>query len=122
MFKVIITGGRRFNDFNLLREICDFMLKNKNEIEVVSCKCFQGADKFGEIWAKENNHKIKEFPPDWCKYNLTAVSIRNKEIVDYSDALICFWNSKSKVIEDLITYAKEKSLRVKVLLYEDKSL
>jgi hypothetical protein len=121
MFKVIITGGRRFNDYKLLKDTCDFMLKNKTEIEVISCKCFQGPDKFGEIWAKENNYRIKDFPPDWYKYNLTAVSIRNKEIVDYADALICFWDGKSKVIGDLVSYAKQKCLKIKVVLYEDKT-
>ena len=56
-FKVIIAGGRDFNDFDMLKSSVDKLLKNvdksKNDIIIVSGKA-KGADSLGEKYAKIN--------------------------------------------------------------------
>jgi hypothetical protein len=126
--KVIIAGGRDFNDYNTLRRICDHMLQNQNEIEVVSGKA-SGADYLGERYAKEKGYKIKEYPAKWndmsepCVkkkrkdgsfYNALAGHKRNQEMADYADALIAFHNGKSTGTADMIDRAKKANLKLKI--------
>jgi hypothetical protein len=114
--KVIIAGGRSFSDYNLLREVCDHMLQNQVEVEIVSGKA-RGADSLGEKYAKEKNYTIKEFPADWEKYKKSAGYIRNKEMAEYADAAIVFWDGKSKGSKHMIELSQEYNLKLKVVNY-----
>ena len=40
--------------------------------------------------------KLTEFFPQYKIYGKAAPIIRNKEIVDYADKVIVFWNGESK--------------------------
>lgn len=115
-FKVIVAGGRDFNDYNLLKNKLDYLLSNKKDIEIV-CGEAKGADSLGKRYAIENNHNIKSFPADWNTYNKSAGYIRNKQMAEYSDALIAFWDGKSKGTNHMINLAKEKGLKVKIVIY-----
>jgi ABC-type enterochelin transport system substrate-binding protein len=114
--KVIIAGGRDFDNYEYLKEICDKILINQNEIEIVS-GCANGADKLGEKYANEKRYIIKQFPADWNKYGKSAGYIRNEEMAKYSDALIAFWNKKSKGTMNMINIANKYQLKVKVYYY-----
>ena len=97
--KVIIAGGRTFNDYDLLCKFCNKALSLQTEIEIVSGTA-NGADKLGEKYANENGYSIKQFPADWDKYGKSAGYIRNEEMAKYADALIAFWDGKSKRISN----------------------
>lgn len=114
MFKVVIAGSRSFNDYEKLKSFCDSVLSNKEDVEIVSGCCIRGADRFGELYAKEKNFCLTLFPADWGKYNKSAGVIRNKEMADYADALIVFWDGVSKGTENMIKMAEKKNLSIKV--------
>lgn len=117
MFKVIIAGSRGFNDFNLLKEKCDLILRNKTtDIEIVSGGAY-GADLLGEEYAKHRGYKIRRFIPDWKNLGKKAEILRNCEMGDYADALICFWDGESRGSKQMIEYAKSKGLKVRVIYY-----
>lgn len=115
-FKVIIAGSRGFDDYPGLCRVCDYMLKNKTNIEIVSGGAI-GADRLGERYAKERGYKITQFIPNWDLFKKAAGYIRNSEMADYSDALIAFWNGKSKGTGHMIDLAESKGLKVKVAYY-----
>lgn len=116
MFKVIIAGGRDFNNYDLLKRKCDVLLKNKSDIEIVSGTA-NGADKLGERYAKENGYKIKRFPADWDKFQKRAGVIRNQQMAEYANACICFWDNSSKGTKWMIELANEKGLPTRVINY-----
>ena len=117
MFKVIIAGGRDFNDYNLLKSKCDFYLsKIDEEIEIV-CGGAKGADSLGERYAKEKGLSIRYLYADWELYGKSAGYRRNVEMGDYADALIAFWDLKSKGTKHMIDYAKSKNIKVRVIKY-----
>jgi len=89
MIKVIIAGGRNFDDFNKLCQVCDEFLQDQNHIEIVS-GAYKGADLLGERYAAEQNHPIKQFPADWRRYGKSAGLKRNTEMAAYANALIAF--------------------------------
>lgn len=71
MIKVIIAGGRNFDDFNRLFQVCDEFLKDQNDNEIVS-DAYKGADLLVERYAAERNFPINQFPADWKRYGKSA--------------------------------------------------
>lgn len=118
MYKVIIAGGRDFENYNQLKEACDFYLQNKRKegVEIVSGGA-NGADKLGERYAKERGYPIKEFPADWTKYHKAAGPIRNRHMAEYANALIAFWDGGSRGTKNMIEEARERWLDVRVEEY-----
>jgi len=117
MFKVIIAGGREFSDYKRLQSACDKLLANKKDVQIVSGGA-RGADKLGEKYAKKRGHSVVVFPADWDKNGKSAGYIRNKEMAEYADALIAFWDKKSRGTKHMIDLAGEKGLEVRIVLYE----
>jgi hypothetical protein len=115
--KVIIAGGRGFDNYNLLSDSCDKILSNQNQVEIVSGTA-NGADKLGEKYANEKGYPIKQFPADWDKYGKSAGYKRNEEMAKYADALIAFWDGKSKGTKHMIDLARRYELKVRIVYYE----
>ena len=114
--KVIIAGGRTFNDYDLLCQKCDKALSLQSEIEIVSGTA-NGADKLGERYAIEKGYPIKQFPADWDQFGKGAGYRRNEEMAKYADALIAFWDGKSKGTKHMIDLANRHKLKVKVVVF-----
>lgn len=114
--KVIIAGGREFNDYNKLRSYCDHLLQNQVVVEIVSGTA-RGADLLGEKYANERGYQITRFPANWDEYGKSAGYIRNEEMAKYGDALIAFWDGKSRGTEHMIKLAKQYNLKVKICRY-----
>jgi len=115
--KLIIAGGRNFNDYSLVKSKLDHLLANHTGvIEIVSGKA-KGADSLGERYAKEHNHTVKEFPADWDQYGKKAGFMRNTQMADYGTHLIAFWDGVSVGTKMMIGLATDKGLKVKVVRY-----
>ena len=119
-FKVIIAGGRDFNDVKLLEDSVGRTLEVKlrtTPIEIV-CGRANGADTLGEVYALDRGIKLKYFPADWDKHGKKAGYLRNEQMAKYADALIAFWDGKSKGTDSMIKLAKKHNLKTKVVRYE----
>ena len=116
-FRVIIAGGRDFNDFRLLCKVCMHMLQNKTNVEIVSGTA-NGADKLGEKFADYMGYKIKQFSPNWDEFGNAAGHIRNREMAEYGDALIAFYDGKSKGTKNMIEEAEKRNLKLKIQKYK----
>ena len=112
--KVIIAGGRFFNDYELLKESCDKILSNTPLIEIVSGTA-KGADTLGERYAKENYLEVTKFPADWDKFGKSAGYRRNADMAIYADSLIAFWDGESKGTKSMIHLAKVGKLNIRVI-------
>lgn len=116
MVKVIIAGGRDFDNYELLRERCDYFLQNTKDVEIVSGVA-RGADLLGERYAKERGYPIKRFPANWDLHGRGAGHIRNAEMATYGDFLISFWDGESSGTKLMINLAKKGKLQVRVINY-----
>jgi hypothetical protein len=116
MIKVIIAGGRNFDDFNRLCQICDEFLQDQNNIEIVS-GAYKGADLLGERYAAERNYPIKQFPANWRQYGKSAGLKRNTEMASYADILIAFWDGESKGTKHMIELATQVGLSVQIFYF-----
>ena len=115
-FRVIIAGGRDFENYGLLREKCDALLSRQahKNIIVVSGAA-RGADLLGEWYAKERGYKVERYPADWKNNGKAAGSIRNAEMAENADALIAFWDGESRGTRNMIETATYKGLSVRVV-------
>lgn len=111
-FKVIIAGSRGFCDFDHLRQVCNFFLKDmreKYDIEIVSGTA-RGADKLGEQYALSSGFKLTRFPADWNTHGKQAGFLRNTQMAEYADALISFQLNGSRGTAHMIKEAKRLRL------------
>lgn len=114
--RVIIAGGRYFDNYELLSTKCDKILQNQDDVTIISGGA-KGADSLGEKYAKERGYTIEIFPAKWNEYGKKAGMIRNVEMADSSDSLIAFWDGKSKGTKHMIDKAIKKELSVRVVRY-----
>lgn len=117
--RTIIAGSRTIEQYDLVKtaiESCNWHL----EITEVVSGCAEGADLFGEQWAKRKMIPIKRFPADWRKHGKRAGPIRNEEMANYADALIAVWDGVSRGTQDMIERARYHRLRVYVYRYGEK--
>lgn len=126
MFKVIIAGGR---DFNYQSEHLDYiskmisryydtknMIPKNGGVELVT-GCAKGADQIPYFFNTWHGTPIKEFPADWKTHGKKAGILRNIEMAEYADALIAFWDGKSRGTKHMIETAKKYGLKTRVVYY-----
>ena len=113
--RVIIAGGRDFDDYALLKESCDNLIPDD---AIILSGGARGADRLGEQYAKERGLSIERHPADWDQYGRSAGMIRNREMAKAADSLVAFWDGKSKGTAHMIQTAEKMGLMVKVVRYE----
>lgn len=118
VFKVIIAGGRDFNDLPLLKIKMDKLLESKikegHEIIVISGTA-RGADTLGEVYAKQRGYKVLRFPADWS-LGKRAGYLRNMQMSEEGDALVAFWNG-SKGTGHMIDIMKNAGKPYRIVNY-----
>lgn len=75
-----------------------------------------GVDTCAAEYAKKNGLKLTEFLPQYDRYGRAAPIVRNKEIVDYADKIIAFWDGRSTGTLSVIKYAEKVKKPCEVIL------
>lgn len=116
-FNIIIAGSRSFNDYAMLAQVCDNIIKNANSSKIVKIISgnSRGADILGEHYATERGYELQRIPADWNKYGKSAGPIRNSQMVAEADLLICFWDGTSKGTKHMISVAKKKNITTHII-------
>jgi len=118
-YLVIIAGSRDFTDYEFLKEKAMKLLANKigvYNVKIVSGAA-RGADKMGEQFADEYGLEKVLCPADWDGLGKKAGYIRNEEMAKIADALIAFWDSKSKGTKHMIDLATKYKLSIRIVNY-----
>lgn len=96
MLKLVIFGSRSFNDYDLLKKVCDSRLGlyPVEDILIISGGAI-GADKLAERWSAERqlDHLIRR--PKWDKYGKAAGYRRNVTMANECTEGIGFWDGHS---------------------------
>lgn len=120
-YRLVIAGGRGFNDYNHLSEevskyINDLNVESPEDLEIIVGGA-KGADTLGKEYAQRNFIPYTLIKADWDKHGKSAGYIRNAEMVDRATHVIAFWNKVSNGTRHTINYATKKGLGVKVVYY-----
>lgn len=113
MLKVIVAGGRQFNDYERLKSVLD----NIPKPFAVVCGEARGADTLGKRYAIENGLKVHSFPADWDTHGKSAGHKRNAQMAEFAGALVAFWDNSSRGTKSMIELARAKGLKVVVVRY-----
>lgn len=108
--RLAIIGSRTFNRYDFFA----LTLGTARPSLIVSGGA-RGADRFAEVWAKENGIEMLVFPADWQKHGRRAGILRNYDIIDNADRVLAFWDGKSTGTNHSIEYAQSKGKRVMVV-------
>lgn len=106
--KIAIVGSRDITVEDIGKNILDCD-------EIVSGGA-RGVDSSAADYARRNGIKLTEFLPDYERYGRAAPIVRNRLIVDYSDAVIAFWNGRSKGTLSVIKYAEKVGKECRVII------
>ena len=121
-FKLIVAGTRSFDNYKLLRfkvnqRFLEYGCWSVDwEPEIVSGGA-PGADKLAERYAAESKITLKVFSADWEKYGRSAGPRRNRQMAEYADAVIVFWDGKSRGTQNMIQQMRELGKPVEVVIY-----
>lgn len=121
-FKLIVAGGRDFNDRNqLVDNLIDLAMvtyKDK-EISIVTGMA-RGADLIAHDYAIASGIQVYKFVPDWRPngvFNKGAGHARNRDMGDFADGLLAFWDGQSKGTKGMIDYMHRLNKPVYVVRY-----
>ncbi len=112
--RCIVAGSRNFSDFDFLKLKLDRIFRNTKSLTILSGGA-RGADALGEMYANFYGYDLEIFKADWDLYGKRAGIIRNMEMGDSADALVAFWDYKSRGTQHMIEYAKKINLKVRVV-------
>lgn len=97
--KLIIAGSRSLPEEFQYRLV---PLSWKFRPTEIVCGMAKGPDlwgkEFGESWGIE----VVEFPAQWDLFGKRAGYVRNEQMADYADALLAFWDGKSRGTKHMI--------------------
>lgn len=127
--RILVTGGRRFHDWNLLNGILN-EYANCTNIVIIHGDCPTGADQLAQDWVDYQSVRVERYPADWkgpcrptCQPNHrrngicpAAGAYRNQEMVDLgADICIAFPDSESRGTWDCVKRAKAANIPVRII-------
>lgn len=103
--KLIIAGSRGVLPTveEIQKAMADWDLWSRGYVEEVVSGTATGADRAGEVWADHSNVPIRRFPANWNRYGKAAGKLRNREMAEYADAALVFWDGMSSGSCDMVT-------------------
>lgn len=121
-FKLIVAGSRNFLNYVSAKEILTSVLSNKKleNVCIVSGGA-RGADKLGEVFASENKCNLKIFPANWDKYGKKAGYLRNREMIEFADATILFWDRESRGTKSMLMLTLDYNKPLFVVYFDPKT-
>ena len=113
--KIIVAGGRRFNNKEIIFRCLD-SVGIKKEYTIISGHA-TGVDSMAELYAKERGLGLEIYPAQWDKYGKKAGPMRNHKMALVSDVLIAFWDGNSRDTRSMLNYALTNQLSIIVFDY-----
>ena len=109
--KIAVIGSRNVT----VKELGKYIPLSCDEIVSGGAR---GVDSEAATFAVCEGYKLTEFLPDYERYGRAAPVIRNKQIVDYADEVIAFWDGESKGTLSVIRYCEKTGKPCRVVRCE----
>lgn len=122
-FYLLVAGSRSFNNYSLLKEKLDYLLKNQisKEIHIVSGGA-KGTDTLAERYAREKGYQLHIFPADWNSFGKSAGYLRNKQMHEFISKFpergcVCFWDGASRGTQHNFELCKTYGTPLRKIIY-----
>lgn len=122
VFKVIVAGGRNFENYAYLEESLDRILADIKEPIVIVSGGANGADMLGERYARAKGYEVECHPAQWKLFGRGAGNRRNAEMgisvkENGKGMLVAFWDMESKGTSNMIDVAERYNIPYRVIEY-----
>lgn len=115
--KLIIAGGRKFNNGTLFnKSIAQFIDKHAQPAQVI-CGMAPGVDTMGWLWATGVGIPVVACPADWERYGMGAGPHRNRQMARLGTYLLAFWDGQSSGTWSMIRLAESHKLGATIVRY-----
>lgn len=116
--KILVCGGRDFEDFSLLDSVLEQYLEGFTTLIHGDA---DGADSLADDWAHMNYIPCWKFPAEWHRWGNAAGPIRNTKMLKVSqpDLVIAFPGGKGTA--DMVKQAKRAGVKVVEVDYDGRS-
>lgn len=84
-------------------------IKDLGPIDEIVSGGARGIDTCAKEYASNKGIKLVEFLPNYELFGKSAPLIRNKQIVNYADYILAFWDGKSRGTKFVIDYAEKNN-------------
>lgn len=120
-FKLIVAGGRDFNNYAQLSRVITDLATSKDmygdrDVSIVSGMA-RGADALAVRFAKEHGIQLHEFHADWDRLGKGAGFARNADMGRFADGLLAFWDGKSRGTAHMIEFIRKINKPVHIINY-----
>ena len=114
--RIVVAGCRNYFNYAEAKAFIDFCLKNiKDEYTLIFLSGgAPGADALGERYAREHGYAIERFEADWEQFGKRAGPMRNEQMAQVADFVICFWDGKSRGTKSMIAFAERYKKPIKI--------
>ena len=117
--KLCIAGTRSMDNWKYFcMKVKPFIVEHLHEIDEIASGLAAGPDSMGIKLAKILNIPVKEFKAKWELYGKAAGPRRNREMAEYCDYALIFWNGWSPGTKNMIENMKELNKPFEVFRYE----
>lgn len=120
-YKVIVAGGRDFNDYKYMSEKLNELFWCSDAFQDYPIKIISGmangADTLAIRYADEHKMTKILFPPNWKEYPRMGGILRNEDMLTIATHLVGFWDGESHGTRHMIGIAREKGIPVWVFEY-----
>lgn len=76
----------------------------------------KGIDEEAARFAKTHGLKLTEFLPDYERFGRVAPIMRDKQIAEYADAGLAFWDGESRGTKYTIEFFNKENKPVKIII------
>ena len=109
--RLAIVGSRKIKDIDLR----EFLRDMNEQPDVIISGGANGIDTLAAEYAVKNGIELIVIRPDYDKYGRAATHIRNRQIVEQSDAVLALWDGESRGTLSTINSAKSLRKEIKVV-------
>jgi hypothetical protein len=114
-FRVLITGGRHFTDYPLLRATLDALLANRlPDVELLTTGG-PGVPMLAASYALERGLVVTALVPDFRRFPVDAVERRDAFLVSAADAAVVVWDERALNVRRVLQRVERKGLPVPVV-------
>ena len=114
--RLIIAGGRDFDDWPLLRDTVDRLLRERVAVTIIAGGA-RGADALAARYAKARRLPLVEMPAQWDADGRRAGFVRNEKMAQVADGLVAFWDGVSPGTGHMIATMQALGKRVVRVAY-----
>lgn len=110
---VLICGSRSIKNLNISRYI------RPESCAAIVHGASIGVDTIADSWAKSNNLETVIYKPNYKVYGKRAPLVRDEEMAEFCDVIICFWDGKSRGSKYTCDYGRKIGCKVIVHLIQE---